>query len=92
MVGFFQMLKIYVKFIKINEYHVLKLNFKEPDPSLWYFSVSTKYQRDPQNGLLTQTKWHSSPYKVWIGMHSEEHDNGEVGPASHLLMKAHPTY
>jgi hypothetical protein len=26
------MLKIYVKFIKINEYHVLELKFKEPDP------------------------------------------------------------
>jgi hypothetical protein len=32
------------------------------------------------------------PYKAWIDMHSEEHEYGEVGPGSHLLMEAHATY
>jgi hypothetical protein len=85
--------KIYVKFIKINEYHVLKLSIKEADPSLWYFFHINKISKRSSKWPIDRDQVTFFPYKVWIGMHSEEHDNGEeVGPASNLLMKAHPTY
>jgi hypothetical protein len=91
-VGFFANAQIYVKFIQINEYHVLKLDFKEPDPSLWHFFHINKISKRSSKWPIDPNQMIFIPYKVWIGMHSEEHDNGEVGPASQLLMKAHPTY
>jgi hypothetical protein len=63
------MLKIYLKFIKINEHHVLKLTFKEPDPSLWYFfhinkisKRSSKWPIDPRPSdifPLQGVDWHA---------------------------------
>jgi hypothetical protein len=90
-VGFLQMLKIYVKFIKINEYqyHVLELKFKEPDPSLWYFFHINKIsKRSSRWWPIDPDQVTFFPHKLWIGMHSEEHDNGEVGLGSHLLMES----
>jgi hypothetical protein len=64
------MLKIYVKFIKINEYHVLELNFKEPDPSLWYFLHINKISKRSSKWPIDPDQVTFFPYKVWIGMHS----------------------